>query len=43
MYWAFNLDVPAMIDADVEEDGYVPRPPTDRNAPAPLPKVAASV
>ena len=43
MYWAYQLDVAEMVDADVEEGNYVPQRRPDRNAAAPLPKVAASV
>ena len=43
MYWAYQLDVPVMIDADVEEDGYVPTRQIDRNAPTPLPTVTPRV
>lgn len=42
MHWGYHLDVATMIDADVEEEGYVPTRQADRNAPAPLPNTVAA-
>ena len=32
MYWAYQLDVPEMVDADVEEANYVPQRRPDRQS-----------